>query len=309
MNIITYQGFKTECFIDDDMIIEIDPSNRIMYNATPDIFHEFIEIKNQADILNFCNKYGFLRFEIYPGRQFAYSLEKKLYGEMLSTIEFTKNNIIRLIELWNTYNSKDKNACEKIEAISRIQMAINAAVSNKIITDITINYPKNSKDDNGLFLNKKSPLLLKIQCITLKSYLYLMFYETIVKGNIIKVCPACERYFETGVNSNKQICNLPGCDGLRKRNINNVKASRQKDKSIILMSNRINTQLKRRFMDKLPYKIRFLYNDEAEEMINNWKSLQQQYRDGKITYEELEKTTYDQLIEFKNRVNKEVKNK
>jgi hypothetical protein len=299
MNIISFRGFKTECKIIGDSIVEVDSNNRVPYDATPDIFHKFIKIENIQDACNFCSDHGFLNLDIYPGKQFAYNFDgnKNAYSENVLDILTIRNALKSIIELWNLYNSVDSDYTSKIDVIYKIKNEINLETNKKVITDISINYPQNIEDDNEMLINKKKPLVLKVNCLTLKSYIYFTFFNIIIKGNILKTCSVCGRYFETTANSLKKYCDLCGEQERNRKKIYNYRA---KDKSIVYIDNLINKRLKRDVMDTLPGPLRKKFEEDAMRLKEQWKSLQNQYREGNISIDDLKSITTNQLIEFKN---------
>lgn len=75
--------------------------------------------------------------------------------------------------------------------------------------------------------------------------------------------------------------------------------SRNKDKSIVYMSNLIYKRLNRDVMDVLPGPLRRQHEDEAMRLEEQWKALQERYRKGELSLDDLKSITGEQLREFK----------
>lgn len=63
MFVFTYKGERTKCKISNGTILELNYKNREIYQAEPEVFLRFMDIKTETDIEEFVDCYGFLKSE------------------------------------------------------------------------------------------------------------------------------------------------------------------------------------------------------------------------------------------------------
>ena len=187
-----------------------------------------------------------------------------------------------------------------------IKYFLDRKLKKSIITNIHVEWVRSDNlTDFRLSTNPKLEIELQPNfkaefiCNTLEDYLYYTFFAQCIEGKIVKYCKSCGRAFETTANSLKKYCGTDDCNGEQERNRKKVYGSRNKDKSIVYMSNLIYKRLNRDVMDVLPGPLRRQHEDEAMRLEEQWKALQERYRKGELSLDDLKSITGEQLREFK----------